>query len=297
MEDQKEYYRQIIKTIYQLLESKGYTQVSVVKKLFSLAIKLSTTTFNNIIKNRPISLATVIEVEKGMQLIIHNELGLKYNTSEAVFVKVNTPNSQQYIIPEKEAIEDWTGITPHWTGRPDIQKKVAFLSTAQKEINEVGVRLNTFTGYFLHRNEQAFSQPIKELFEKGVKLNLYLLDPDAHQAHQYFNDRSIALPEEKHSTTIIKEVIRKLKGIHKTFAEQGFTEQFSVYTYKHLPHNHFLIVDPDTLQGKMMVSHYLYGITRANAPVIEFSKTANRHLFRRYYSSYQLLTEKAKRII
>lgn len=45
MEDQKEYYRQIIKTIYQLLESKGYTQVSVVKKLFSLAIKLSTTTF------------------------------------------------------------------------------------------------------------------------------------------------------------------------------------------------------------------------------------------------------------
>jgi hypothetical protein len=77
---------------------------------------------------------------------------------------------------------------------------------------------------------------------------------------------------------------------------EGLAEQLEAYTYRHIPYNHFLIVDGKTRAGKMMVSHYMYGVKRADCPVVEFSKQTNHDLYRKYWKSYQDLILHAKAI-
>ena len=49
-------------------------------------------------------------------------------------------------------------------------------------------------------------------------------------------------------------------------------------------------MDGGTLNGSMMVPHYMYGVPRANSPVLEFTKSDNYDLYKRYWNSFQKLT-------
>ncbi|MFK7936481.1 MAG: hypothetical protein AB8G22_23400, partial [Saprospiraceae bacterium] len=275
-------------------------QVQIVNKLRTLEVKISKANFNNILKVNKVGLATLLATKAGMEEILAVECSLKFDEQVGDFVDLPTTEIKKLtkILEQPSNEEDpWFNIIPHWKGRPDIAYKANFIKTAQKEVVEVGVRLNAFTGYFLHRSDYEFKIYIEQLFERKVNLKMYLLDPDSNAARHYFSDRAEEFAEEEFSTDVIKEVLRKLKRIKADFATQGKGDHFQVFTYKHLPHNHFLIVDGAMQQGKMMVSHYLYGVKRANAPVIEFTKAANRDLFRQYRTSYLALVKKAKQVI
>lgn len=296
MDDQKAKLRVFIHKAYKLLQQqKAYTQISVVSKLKTLGVKVSTTNFSNIIKDKSsVGIATLRMVQTGIQQITADECGLQYDDEQQQFIPIANWVAGDGVTILETPIGDndpWRAITPHWNGRPDIQHKVDFIKTAEREVIEVGVRLNTFTGYFLHRSDHEFRHHIEQLLEKKVKLKLYLLQPSANVTLHYFSDRG-----EGDSNEVIQKVIKKLEEIKKEFTIAGYGEHFQVYTYQHIPHNHFLIVDGTTRKGKMMVSHYLYGIKRANAPVIEFTKTANRDLFKRYYNSFLALTKDAKQL-
>jgi len=51
-----------------------------------------------------------------------------------------------------------------------------------------------------------------------------------------------------------------------------------------------LCVDPeDEINGRMLISPYLYDVNRSESPVFEFSSLSNRDLFKKYKKSLMSL--------
>ena len=123
-----------------------------------------------------------------------------------------------------------------------------------------------------------------------------MLDPSSNEASFYFKDRGIVQEMENQSLKLMQDIVRKLKVIIREYQSLNLPGQFEVFFYKHFPYNHFLIVDGSSNHGQMLVAHYLYGINRADSPVLEIIKSKNRSLFRRYWQSYNMLITGAKKI-
>ena len=296
----KDHLQQTIKAGFALLqETKGYLQVQILRKMKYLGIKISAATFSNVLQNRKVRVETLQQLSSGIQEIIRSELGLVFGDDAKSFVPVPTKdNWEAVIIPESDPKDS----SPSGTflfrpeGRPSIQEKVDFIQDAQREIVEVGVRLRTFVNYFISRNEHEFALPVKNLMKAKVTLKLYLLAPQSNEALLYFKDRAKVQPEEMDSIEEIIKVQTRIKDLYKVLSQDGLQDRLQVFIYKHIPYNHFLIVDGATPKGKMMVSHYLYGIRRANGPVMEFSKQSERDLYRKYWTSFLALSKEAKRL-
>ena len=292
-------YEQIIRQGFELLEQrKAYTQASIRRKLESLGKGISAASMSNILNGNRKGKEVLRRGGEGILEIVRSELGYDFDEAQMSF---NTDRVAEgwkpYIIPEKEEapVEADTGQPIfHPEGRWPINQKVAFLSSAQDEVVEVGIRLRTFANYFTSRNEHEFKLPIYGLLERGVHFKAYLLDPECQEARLYFHDRARVLEEELGSIEKIRSVLRQLSRIIEEIENQQFPGKFQVLLYKHVPYNHFLIVDGERGHGKMAVSPYLYGINRANCPVVELTKQSNRDLFRRYYQSFQFLSQDAR---
>ncbi|MBI1227818.1 MAG: hypothetical protein GC192_21465 [Bacteroidetes bacterium] len=199
-------------------------------------------------------------------------------------------------IPKELSIHLNKGFIFHTEGRLEIHQKVAFISNAQKEVVEFGVTLNTFASYFNSRRDGEYKTHVEELLNRGVNFKCYLLDPESNEASVYFDDRRREQDNEIINVEPIRDAIRKLANIKKTIDAKSFIGKFEVFTYKHIPYNYFMIVDGNTPNGGMMVSHYLYGIQRAKCPVWEFNKSHNHEMYRRYWESYQKLIKGARPI-
>ncbi|MFK7932507.1 MAG: hypothetical protein AB8G22_03300, partial [Saprospiraceae bacterium] len=150
MNKQKAELHQFIQKIYQKLQrTKGYSQVQIVNKLRTLEVKISKANFNNILKNNPVGLTTLIATKAGMEKILAVECNLKFDEQAGDFVVVLATETEAAVSEIKEkptnAEDPWFNTIPHWKGRPDIAYKANFIKTAQKEVVEVGVRLNAFT--------------------------------------------------------------------------------------------------------------------------------------------------------
>jgi hypothetical protein len=91
--------------------------------------------------------------------------------------------------------------------------------------------------------------------------------------------------------------VARLHTIHNDLEQLGYANNLEVFTYAHFPYNYFLAVDGDTKHGKMLVSHYLYGVTRAESPTLIIHRKDSPSLFNTYWNSLKSLTKNAKRII
>ena len=292
-------YAHIIRHGFALLEQeKAYTQADILRKLESLGKGISAASLSNILANKKMGREVLRKAGEGLLEIVRQELGFEFNEARMAFDPERVAEGwTPYIVPEKEGQDSPAREEPaifHPDGRWPIGQKAAFLSSAQDEIIELGVRLNTFSNYFTSRNEQEFKMPVFRLLERNVNFKAYLLDPECNEASLYFNDRGRVQPEELHSIEKIRSSLSNLSRIKAEIETQQFPGKFEVYLYKHIPYNHFLIVDGERSHGKLAVSPYLYGVTRANCPVIELSKQYNRGLFRRYYQSFQHFTRDAR---
>jgi hypothetical protein len=292
--------RRIVLSGFELLKrTKNYKQVTIVRKLKNLGFKISRPSFSNILSGKKTGSDALWTASKGIRELIGQELNFHWEGN--AFAEKKAPGRKLIIVPEQpdEGLRQAAAadLIFHESGRLSIAQKVAFFSSAQIEMVEFGITLNTFSSYFFSRSEEEFKVHIEALLDKGVNVKCYLLDPASNEALLYFNDRSRAIEEEKNTPEKIKEAIGRLEKVHREFAEKGYSGAFEVYAYKHIPSNYFLIVDGESLNGKMMASHYLYGERRANCPVIEFSKKDHRSLFRRYWNSYLALAKDAKRIL
>lgn len=282
----------IIEGFKRLSKARNYGQINIVKKLKYLGFKTNRASFSKIINERQVGSKVLLETWKGIQQLVEYELGLSSNGKK--FSK-KAVHEALTVVPEYGVnIKTPTAsFQYHPNGRLSIEQKVEFLSQAQHELIEFGLTLNTFSNYFFTRNEEEFKTPIIQLLERGVNIKCYLLHSDSNEARLYFEDRARAIKEESKSIETIKTVQERLAKVHQEFKAADYKGSFQVYTYKHLPTNHFFVTDGAKRNARMMVSHYIYGERRANCPVIEFDKNNHPKLFKKYWKSLKALTKDA----
>ncbi len=287
----------VCKGLEHLHDKLGYHQSNIVHKLKMLDRAVSTASLSNIKNGKSVGLSALTAAAKGMEALLHQELDMGFDVEKQDFVPLHTSGWITLVVPEKPAQD--TGAAAfilHADGRVPLQKKTDFITDAKREVIEVGIRLNSFSHYFISQNEMAYKAHIVSALRRGVHIKGYLLDPNSSEALVYFNDRALVQSFEKESIADIKKVIDRFKGICADLEALQLPGKFEIYLYKHIPYNLFLVVDGATDFGKMMVSPYLYGIRRANCPVFEFTKKDQPLLFRKYWESMQLFLDGARKL-
>ena len=181
--------------------------------------------------------------------------------------------------------------TIHEEGRLSIQEKVAFMRGAASEVIELGTGLATFAHYFKSRRTPEFKEHVANLLNQDVVFKCLLLDPDSQIAEFCSKDR-----KEPDLVQKIRNSIRELKEQREEFLRQDSNMLFEIYAYNHFPYFHAVCVDPSLNHARMTVSHYMHGVTRANTPVLQFSKSANPALFSKYWVSIDKLLKDAKKL-
>jgi len=280
-----------------LKEKQGYSQLAIVEKLELLNFKVSEAALSKIVRNNEGGNKILKIAAEGIQELIRREIGVEWE--ETKYSDTLGSDWKQTLIKETETTAHPLvnpGFTFYEDGRLPIAQKVDFISEAKQEVIEFGVVLNTFAGYFFSRNEKEFKQHVQGLLTKGVHFKCYLLDPDCEETNMYFSDLAKHLPDELKSIGKIREAIEKLGKVQQQFINAGYRGTFEIFAYQHIPANYFMTVDGDSPDGKLMVSHYVYGLSRANCPVLEFSKKNNPALYDRYWDSLKMLAQNARRL-
>ncbi len=287
----------IIKGLKHLFDGHAYGQINVLNKFETLGYSLTASVLSKIKTGREVGAKTLSHASKHMEEVLRLEMDMAYRLEIEDFEKQNTPNWAATIIPESE--EKAANKAPfllHVNGRVSIQEKTQFISSAQKNVLEIGVRLNSYTSYFISQSEKAFKAHILTLLRKGVHIKSYLLDPDTNEARIYFEDRAKVQSFEKDAIVETKRNLERLRALCQEFEEMKLDGSFEVFLYKHIPFSQILVVDSEEMDAKMMVSHYLYGVKRANCPVIEFTRKEQSLLFNKYWESFQHFTDKAEKL-
>lgn len=287
----------VIKGLEHLSDKLTYGQKNIVNKFDALGYKLTPSALSKMKKGGEVGLKSLSQTAKFMQELIQLELDMVYEPATQDFVKQQTPDWQAYVVPEIAKIpESRTPFTFHENGRVSIQEKTKFIAEARKDVLEIGVRLNSYTGYFTSQSEKAFKVHIVDLLRKGVSIRSYLLDPDTNEARIYFDDRAKVQTFEKDAISETKRNMERLKALCKEFEDMKLAGTFEVYLYKHIPFSQILVVDSAMEGAKMMVSNYLYGIKRADCPVLEFTKREKPQLYNKYWESFQHFVEGAVKL-
>ena len=279
-----------------LYEQLGYIQSDILGKLRTLRHDISSASLSNIKNDKTVGIATLETAAKGIQTLMEQELDMAYDETAGNFTARNTPEWKPAVVPEKQDPAN-QGIKVYAEGRATVAQKTAFFADAKHELVEVGIRLNSFSTYFISQSDSAYKQHILNLLQRGVHIKGYLLDPDCEQARMYFEDRSAELETEHRSLEKIREVMQDLRSLCTQFKSMNLPGSFEIYIYQHIPYSLYLLVDGDTEEGKMMVSPYLYGIRRANCPVLEFSKKDQETLYNRYLEAYKAFTRDARLLV
>ncbi|PHN03238.1 hypothetical protein [Flavilitoribacter nigricans] len=302
-------HQQILLAVFKFLSEHPdamYTQKEMTRKLKILGVQVSTGQFNKAVKENQIGKKSLIDICRGLEKILALEFNMAYEPEKDTFKENVDPNWKKIIIGKHETPEPQqhpnlsddpnTANFLLQKGRMTVTEKADFMSTAQKEVILVGVRLRQFCSYFNKRSDAEFKNRIARILERGVDINCYLLDPDCHAARFYLEDRGESLVDEKNGDQVILEVIRDLKIISREFTDKGYKGQLNIYKYRHIPHNYFMAVDGDTPQGKIAGSHYLYGVMRSKAPVFAFERRTDEDLFALYWKSLQSVCSGARQI-
>ncbi len=283
----------------ELQKEQSYRQSIVVAKLATLGCTISTPTFSNLLTGKAVALGTISKTAKAIQQLVGEELGKQWNPDLLAFETFRTENwTPSTVGSQPKPANDplLAGLIFHPSGRVSIRQKTDFIADARQEVIELGVRLRTFTDYFFSRSEQEYKTHIHTLLKRGVHIKVYLLDPAANEALMYFNDRGKAQKNESAALSEAPKTIAKLREVVAEFRRQQLAGSFDAYLFRHLPYCHFLSVDAALPGGKIMVSPYLYGIRRAECPVLEVDSRLQPALFRKYQDSLAATVRDAYRL-
>ena len=275
--------------IHFLVDDCAYTQAQLLGMFEVLDIKTNKTSLSNLYSGkRAVKSKAMTNLAKGIKIILEREQCKVFDFEQKRFT----------IIPscEPRPIKKVTKVTPVNTeklpkgyiiheGRIDVPEKVLLYQQATYEIIEIGLRLRRFTEYFNSMRDSAFLDPIRQQLTNGVNFKCYVLNPSGNFAQRYYNDRALVQPKEKETYQDSPKVIANLKQVCLKLNKEGYKGQMSLFQYDHFPYFHASIIDADTENGIMYLSSYLYGIARANTPVIEVHQKTQKKLFKRYYAS------------
>lgn len=126
-----------------------------------------------------------------------------------------------------------------------------------------------------------------------MSVRCYALDPESQVAGTYLSDRG-----EPEYVDRIRDALTRLKRVQDEVASQRWAGQFEVKVYAHVPCLYALGIDLNVVGSDgspaMMASPYLFGVGRAETPVMQFSRATNPVLFDRYVSSIRAQTADAR---
>ncbi|MEM9821749.1 MAG: hypothetical protein AAF985_11785 [Bacteroidota bacterium] len=288
-----------------LLNEDYYSQKEICEKLNTLGVNVSRASISNLRhEKRPVSQKLKRKVAKGLLELIEKEHCLRFNERKRKFVKIPKADCQPRKIniidprTNKSMYLKKRGYLIH-DGRQNVHEIIHFYQKAKYEVIEIGIRLGNFKNHFKDQRESAFIQPLKELLEAGVNFKCYVLDPQGNMAKRYVDDRSVVQPFEKDIIDSIPKIAKELGREFDQLNRLNFKGKIQLFQYDHIPYYHASIVDGTEPHGEMMIAPYLYGLTRANTPVIQLSRKSNEVLFKKYWRSIQSLIgpERSKKTI
>ena len=289
--------KSIIRLCYPILISL-FKHKTLLVKLQELQVDTTAATLTNIKKQiiegnpeRKISLSRELltEVAQAFISIVESNWPLKYDATKHEFIKLENTDTE----PEIQA-KQAHGIIIYQDGRRSTNEKIQFIKNAKKEIIEVGIRLHTFSQYFTSRRKSEFRDHIEHLLKKGVNMKCLMMDPYSEMTKLYFIDRAKALNDEAKAFNQMPQILDDLKNIKEELNQLGYQGRFELFTYENFPYNHYMMVDPDEDNGKLLLSSYIHGIRRAHCPVMEIRKSIARVTFNTYLESLNLILKEAK---
>jgi hypothetical protein len=282
-----------------------YTQVELQQKLLQNDFAFSAANINKIhskyrkllgtpaAKDINIGRASVIDFAKGLISIFTQEqkgYNFEQKTFEPLADVENHPadGPPTQLRPYKLRFYD--------EGRRSIADKIAFIKTAKEEVIEMGIRLNSFSKYFINRRDSEFKDHIIQLLEKGVLLKCLMMDPEAELTKIYFADRAKADTREAAAFKEMPQILDDLKMVRDELNAKNLPGKMQIFLYENFPYQHYLAVDGGQEWGKMMYSSYIYGEKRANCPVTEIYKLGSPELYQRQWKSLQTILEHSKEV-
>lgn len=295
--------KSIIRLCYPILIDR-FNHKNLLIKLQEVQLNTTPATLTNIKKQiiegnpgRKISLGRDLlkKIAKAFILVIESNWQWKYDPATNDFIKPeNTENAKE---PEPENMPSQAhGIIIYHEGRRSTSEKIQFIKNAKKEIIEVGIRLHTFSQYFISRRKSEFRDHIVDLLKKGVNMKCLMMDPYSEMTKLYFMDRAKALSEEAKAYEQMPQILEDLKKIKGELNQMGYPGRFELFTYENFPYNHYMMVDPEEDNGKLLLSSYIHGIRRAYCPVMEIRKNSAKVTFNTYLESLQMILKEAKAI-
>lgn len=291
----------IRKILGKLIDEEGYTQMDVFQKLKLIEHHISRASISNLRNDKPgVSLPLLKKASRGLEILLQRDLCICYDHKHNKFQKISGCVPRPIFnrqVNEDTSAESTTSLKFQiHEGRLDVPDKVAFYQQAIYEIIEIGIGLRSFTSYFSSKRESAFYEPIMQKLKQGVNFKCYVLDPEGSFLRRYMEDRSVIFPQELDVLGDIPKIVQQLRKLFLQINRKGYEGTMELYTYNHFPYYHASVVDGDTEAGATCISSYLFGVTRANSPVIEVSRKNNPVLYRKYWRSIKAIIDSNRTI-
>jgi len=213
------------------------------------------------------------------------------------YEKLIKSEERQLFISELEELLDSkfpnykVGFKLYEDGRPSIAKKVDILLSAKSEVVYLGIAHRSFVGYFEQRPTREYKDYILDLLRKGVVFKCIFLDPDCDIAKQYAQDRG-----ELELINRIKNSLDALKCLRTEFDKLGLPGRFEIYLSSSFPYLSATCIDGDKVNGRMIISSYLYGTKRAELPHFEISKFEHEVMFETYWKSIKKVLDNSRQV-
>ncbi len=238
--------------------------------------------------------ASLIKFAEGLMWIIASKKRLTYDFTQEKFIPISIDSGAQ---SELVTANPSTYILrTHENGRRSITEKIEFIKDAKHEVIEMGIRLNTFSKYFIGRNDSEFKDHIVALLERGVEFKCLMMDPEAAFTRYYFEDRAKANPRELQAFKEMPQILEDLKWVQNEINSMNMAGKMRIFLYNNFPYHHYLTVDGSEKWGKMMYSSYIYGEKRANCPVVELYQYGSSALYLRHWKAIRLILEQSQEV-
>ncbi len=275
-----------------LIEQMSYSQKDLFDKLGVLNFKVSKSVLSNLWKGHPVGAGMYKTAAMGILKVLEIEQCLQFDANEKKFKAIPNCKADRILVDTTNRRLPPEPTYQIFDGRRDVHQKVAFYQKANVEVIELGIRLRNFKNYFSNKRDSAFTDPLRTLLDRGINFKCYVLDPDSGFGQRYFDDRSQAPDHlfERDAMALSPEIIAELQKEFRILNQEDHPGKAELYTYDHFPYFHATVIDGATEQGQLLIAPYLYGISRANTPVIEVSRQKNAKLYKRYWKSVAAMT-------
>lgn len=282
----------VLQSAITILKQNGISQKNLCQIIKEKGAGISEATISNVRRDKPVGPLKVRAAKIICLALLEEEYSI-FHDAETYDFYTKIGNKRQLLPAFKSEENNKNSITSS-VGRWEPAEKASFFRTANKEIIEIGVRLNSLNYYLNNRKKEVFKDTIENALENGVNYSCFLLDPKAESTKIWFKDRALHSNTEgdEDADKMITEIIKSLSRTKKrlNLLRKG---KFKLFSYNCFPFANIIAIDRKSRNGKLLVSPYLYGINRKESPGFLILKSENKELFQLYNDSIDAILSRS----